>query len=603
VKEFSCRRLLLPLALLGGALSAMGGALMSGCTSSSAGSAPDAMVEGAPPGDDGPTADGGADASAVDGTLSDGPGADVSTPDAGAGDGGADANPTDGGPTGDASDGAAEGGIVTHLLVPGSTVTIEGVTSDDYVIYYDSSTLTYYAKPLAGGPATTIYTAPASAGSGYGSVFGKVAFVWSWNSSYIGTLTTWSSGMAQGASLTTSGLAYIYQSIWASDDSRHVAYLQSTSSDATIGSLYGANADGTGATLLLANLDINSYFTAQHPTCFPRLVFRGDYAVVSSCTVADAGTTPTLQSFSISGGWAPQAIIPNWVHSLQFNVLDHSPFTFSFAVDPDGGRIAAASTSSGNGALQIFPTDGGASTVVDPSEALAASFSFTGSVNNPWSIFYNNDAGVLQQAYATNPAPQTLVDGGVNYLNALSNDGKWLLVSGKRNNNGWFADLSLVSTQTPGVPVNVASSTDYGGLPVTPSGNRVGGSRGFTADSAYAIATTNMTQSSSGSWIGYLRSMLVTAPYTTKLLTNGYMVGFAPLGASKVLVSDNFQDTDGGGSPATVDLDVVDPASAGGPVNIVQGVRGDNGLSGDQTQIAYSVTTGAAPGIYVSPLP
>jgi hypothetical protein len=586
-------------------LAAMAGGLAMGCSSSSAGPSADAAADGTTQGDDGAVPE---DASALDGTLSDGPapdGSGTSTPDAAPVDAAVDANPTDAGAVGDASDsGTADGGaIVTHVLVPGTTLSVVGITGDNYVIYYDSGPQTYYATPLAGGPATAIYTAPGSTNGGYGSVFGNVAFVWSWDSNYIGTLTTWSSGMAQGASLTTNGLAYLYQSIWATTDSKHIAYLQSTTADASAGSLYAANADGTGVTLLLSNLDIDPTFSGQNPACFPRLVFQGDYAVVSSCTVGDAGLAPSIQAFSISGGWAPAAtVVPNWVPQFQYNFVDRSPFTFSFAVDPDGGRIAAASTSSGNGSVQVFPMDGGPGTVIDPSVVLTQSLSFTGSVTNPWSILYNNSAGALEQAYAASPTPQTLVDAGVNYFNALSNDGKWLLVSNQQNNGGWFSDVSLVSTQTPGSPVTVVSSSAYGGLPVTPSGYEVGGPRGFTSDSAYAIATTNMTQNSSGSWIGYLRSMLVTAPYTTKLLTNGYMVGFTLLHGSKILVTDNFQDTDGS-SATTVDLDVVDPSSAGGPVNIVHSIRGDNGVSGDDTQIAYTVSAGAAPGIYVSPLP
>ncbi len=539
----------------------------------------------------------GSDTGASSDAAGDGAGGDVSNGDASS----SDASNEDASGGGDASE---AGSASPHLLVAGATLTIEGVTSDNYVLYYDSSARSYSAIPLGGGAATTIYTAPSSVSSGYAAVIGKVTFVWSWNSSYVGTLTTWSSGMSQGASLTTSGLAYLYQTEWASDDSQHIAYLQSTTPDASASSLYGANADGTGVTLLLSNIDTNSSFSGQAPGCFPRVVFRGDYAVVSSCGVGDAGLTPTIQSFSISNGWAPAALVPDSVDSFQYNPLDRSPFTFPFAVDPAGGQIAAASASSGNGAVQVFPIDGGAAgTVVDPTVQLTPSLSFTGSVTAPWSILYNNSAGALMQANATSPTPQTLVDGGVNYFNALSNDGNWMLVSNQANvSQGWFSDLSLVSTKSPGAPVLVASSSQYGGLGVTPSGNEYGGVRGFTADSTYALTTTNLTQNSYSQWIGYLRSMLVTAPYTTKLLTNGYMVGFAPLSGSKVLVTDNFQAPDAGSGP-TVDIDVVDPASAGGPVNVVKGVLGDNGVSSDKTQIAYTVGTGAAPGIYVSALP
>jgi hypothetical protein len=561
---------------------------------------PDGDATGGGPSDD--ASEGGLD-SASDGASDGGDGASDGGSD-GASDGGSDGASDDGG-----SDGAweaGEGGTATHLLVPGTTLTIFAATSDDYLIYYDSSTQTYYARPLSGGPATTIYTAPLSAYGGYCTIINKLAFCWSWNSNYIGTLIAWSSGTPQGATLTTTGLAYLYQTMWASDDSKHVAFVQNTSADATVGDIYGANADGSGVTLLLSNIDINSSFSGQAPGCFPRVVFRGDHAVVSSCTVrisAGLALAPTLQIFSISNGWARTALVPNVVDSLQFNPLDRNPFTFPFAVDPDGGRIVTASASSGNGALQVFPTDGGPGTVVDPGVQVSSSLSFTGSVTNPWSILYNNSAGALLQAYAANPTPKTLVEAGVNYFNALSSDGQWMLVSNNPNNNlGWFADLSLVSTQTPGTPVPVALSSQYGGLPITPRAIYAGGNRGFTTDNAYVLVMTNLIETGYNRWLGYLRSMSVTPPYTMKLLSTGYMVDYVPLRRSKVVVGDNYQRGDGGTSP-TVDIDVVDPASDGSAANIAKGVPGDSALSNDQTQIAYTVKTGAAPGIYVSPVP
>jgi hypothetical protein len=577
----------------------MCGGLANGCNSTNAESAPDALADDGPS----PTADGDAtggerDATSVDGTVSDGPSSDGPMPDVMS----ADAGRADGAVTnGDASDSAsADGGIVARLLVPGSNLAVGGITSDGYVIYYDGSTQTYYARPLSGGSATAIYTAPPSAYSGYDFVIGKVAFVWAWNSQYLGTLTTWSSGMPQGVSLTSTGLAYRYQTLWASSDSAHIAYLQSTSSDATVSSLYGANADGTGVTLLLSNIDTNASFQGSYPACFPRLVFRGDSAVVSFCTAADAGLTPEIQSFSISNGWARRGAVPNWVDSRQYNLLDQAPFTFPFAVDPDGGRIAAASASSGNGAVQVFPIDGGAGTVVDPSVALAPSLSFAGSVDSPWSIYYNDDAGALRRAYASNPVPQTLVDASVNYFSALSGDGKWLLVSDTLNAGGWFSDLSLVSTESPGVPVLVASSSQYDGGPITAKA-APSVARGFTTDSAYALATTNLWQNHAGQWVGSLRSMPVTPPTTTRLVAQS-VVNFVTLRGSMVLVGDNFQDTDGGSTP-TLDIDVVDPSGSGGALNIATGVPGDMAVSSDLTQAAYTVTSGAAPGIYVSTLP
>jgi hypothetical protein len=307
-------------------------------------------------------------------------------------------------------------------------------------------------------------------------------------------------------------------------------------------------------------------------------------------------------------GWASVAVVPNAVAAFQYDFTDRAQFTYPFAVDPAGGQIAASSATSGNGAVQVFPLDGGPGTVVDPSLPLTSSLSFAGSVTDPWSILYNNGAGALEQAYASNPAPQTLVEAGVNYFNAFSDDGQWMLVSNNTlTTAAWFADLSLVSTQSPAAPVLVASSAQSDGGPVAPRAvydPYSGGKRGFTADSAYALAETNLTQASYVLWLGSLRSMSVAAPHTTKVLSNGQAIDYVPLGGSRVLVADNYQQPDGGS--ATVDFDEVDPASSAGAVNIVKSVPavpGDYALSSDRTQIAYVVTTGTAPGIYVSPVP
>jgi hypothetical protein len=488
-------------------------------------------------------------------------------------------------------------------LVSGSGLSVEGMTTDGHVLYYDSNARAYSAAPLDGGAPTLIYTAPSNLTAGYGGVLGNIAYVWAWNSHYVGTLTTWISGQAQGVTVTSSGLAYLYQTFWASDDSAHVAYIVATNFNGNVGALYGANADGTGATVLLPNIDINSAFQTLPVQCFPRVVFRGDYVVVSSCAVTDASITPSIQSFNVANGWTPAATIPSFVEPLLFNTLDHAPFTFPFAVDPDGGAIAAATSAGADGGIQVFPIDGGPGAVaVDPSVPVTSSLSFTGSVTNPWSVLYNDSVGALRAALASNPSPQVLVDAGVNYFNAFSNDGQWMLASTTAN-GGWFADLSLVSLQSPGSPVSFATMSQFEGLPVAAGVSKYGGPRGFTADSAYALAETDLVQTSNYliPWIGYLRSMSVTSPSTPQLLTNGYAIQYTALHGSKVLVSDNLQG-DLQAVNGAVDLDVVDPAG-GSAVTIASGVAGDNAVSADKMTIAYSANLDAGPGIYVSPLP
>jgi hypothetical protein len=521
-----------------------------------------------------------------------------------------DAGPEGGdGAAADASEsGALDAAVGAHLLVPGSNLVLDGLTSDDNLIFYDYVSSTYYAQPLGGGERTAISTAPASAYAGYAVVIGNVVFTWAWNSDYVGTATVWTGGMPSGIPLTNDGLAYLYQTLWASDDGQHIAFLASTNADsgqATVGSIYGANVDGSGATLLVSNIDTSSSYQGDYPACFPRLVFRGDYAVVSYCSVADGGLEPLLQAFSISGGWSPAATVPDWIDSRQYYPADWAEFTFPFAVDPDGRMIAAASRSSGNGALQLFPIDGGAGTVVDPTLQEGPNLSFTGSVTNPWLILYNDDAGDLKQASAANPVPQGLVNGGVHYFDGLSADGNWMLVSSQTNVYGWFSDLSLVSTTNPGPAVLVVSSNEFdASAPVAASTSSSNALRGFTTDSSHVLAMTNVQLNLENQWMGMLQAMSVTAPNTTVPVAEGFVLNYLPLKGAKVLVGDNFQEGDGGSAP-TIDLDEVDLGSVSGnaTVNIAKRVSGAAVASSDLTQVAYSLTAGPAPGIYVSTVP
>jgi hypothetical protein len=581
----------------------------------------DAGDAGSPDGADG------ADGAIADDGGNSGPAADATLPDAGdsgaapdatlldSGNGGLDGGPSDAtvdaqedapAPTLDSSNEAATDGsdaAATTLLVPGSGLTVGGMLTSGYVTYYDSNTQSYLAAPLDGGAPTLIYAAPPSFGSGYDGVFGNVAYAWAWDpSTYVGTLTTWTPGQDAGVTLTQDGLAYLYQTFWASDDSSHIAYLVTTDYDSSLGALYGANADGTNPTVLLPSIDINSYTDATK--CFPRAVFRGKYLVVSYCLVGGGSATTTVESFDVSNGWAPAATFSNFTEPRLIDFLDRAPFTFPFAVDPDGGAMAVATTASDDGGVQVLPLAGDAGSVsVDPSVALTGNLSFTGSVTNPWAILYNDSSGALHKASAANPEPQVLVETGANYFNALSGDGQWMLVSNATSNLGWFSDLSLVSLQNPGVSTLVASSSQFESLPVAAGVYVYGGPRGFTADSAYALAVTDLVQTSNYliPWIGYLRGMSVTSSSATTLLSRGYVTNYTALSGSKVLVSDNLQG-DLQAVSGVVDLEVVDPA-LGTVVTIASAVAGDNAISADKKTIVYSANLGAGPGIYVSPLP
>jgi hypothetical protein len=504
-------------------------------------------------------------------------------------------------------DGGTEGSTSSggpSLVAPGADLQVFGVTGDGHVIYLDRSAQnqSYYAGSLDGGAPVPIYTVPSTLSVGDATVLGNLAFVFGFSgNSYLGPLVLWGSGLPQPVTLTTTGLAYLYQTVWASNDSAHIAYLSATRADGTISSLYGANADGTGVTLLAANLDTNA---SDSPFCFPRLVFRGSVAVVSYCTAADAGNVPTIQSFAVPG-WGPSGTMAPFVAPAVYDPIVWDPASFPFAVDPDGTWIATASPASAGGAIQAFPIDGGTSVVLDPGSPLLSTESMAGSRTDPWSVFTTNDAGALLRVSPANPSPLVLVDAGVSYFDALSSDGKWMLVSSALNPLGWYSDVSVVSTQTAGAPALFVSSGADGGAPVATDPTTFGHpgpAYGFTADGAYVVAYTALSRLQTNQWVGHVVAAPASAPGVVRSLSTGATLASVYLSGSKVLLCD-VPDVDGGGPYG--DLNVFDLAAGGPPSPIASGTGTNCNVvaSSDGSWVVYSNQHGAAPGLYATFVP
>jgi hypothetical protein len=535
--------------------------------------------------------DGATDAPVVtsDGAITDGNGGDA---------------PSDGAPGDGSGDGEAGPAGPTLWLGGSSSLSLYGVTSDNYVIYFDGTVKTFFAQAVAGGSPIAIYALPGSIETTDPVIIGKTVFIYTFanNNVRVGPILAWSSSLAAAVPLGGTGIAYYYQTAWVSDDSQHLLFLQVSAGNSFVSDLYGANADGTGITLVASN--INTYPGAI--ACFPRAVMRGGYAVVSYCSAADAGSVPILESFAVGSGWAPATVTTNWIASNNYQtyIENLDPSAFSFAVDPDAGRVVAASSTSADASLQVFPMDGGPGTVIDPTSQLTTNLSFAGSKTNPWSVYYNNGAGVLEQSPVSNPAPKVLADGGVNYFVSYSLDGKWVLTANQSDSTYGFGDVSLVSTVTPGSSQLLATAGEYGGLPVHSCVLRPGCA--FTTDMSRVLVYTNHYQNNEGEWVFYARAAsLGAAPSATQLISTGYAADTYPLRGSKILVLDNFQDTDAGAGTPQVDLHIADPSTSAPATLVASGlpfyymeVPQTYVVTSDLSTIFYKVTQGAAPGIY-----
>jgi hypothetical protein len=601
-----------------------------GCSGDDTAAPPDGAADGTgllPPGDDGPAPAQGQDAQpGVDSTVGDAsPGEDSTVGDAPASDGLAQDGPAtdapeDGGPgtvvdapaeadaletaadSGDATVPDGSGGSVTDaasdgsvldaaneageagdggyagptLVQSGENLKMRGMTADDNVVYISRVTNTYFAQSIAPGSSPTQLYTLSSTQSGMVSVLGDLVFVWGYAHFYASTITLWSSALATPVNVTNTAYAGY---VWASADSKHFAYVNVTNTTAPyVGSIIGVDLDSSGMhpTTLVTNVDLSH--------CSVAMRFSGSYVVAGYCAATDAAVTQTVQSFSIPDGWSPGLVVPGSIDG--------------FVVDPNGQLVVAASTASAGGDLQAFPIDGGGTpTVLDPSTHIVGAKAIVGSPTYPWSIDYAVGGGGLMQTYVDNPAPQVLVDAGITRVDAVSGDGKWLLVTNQLDSNGHDLDLSLASTLVPGTPQLVATSTQYGSMPLG-----LAASKGvFTTDGQSLLFYTSYAPSA-GIYVGSLQAMSITAPSTYRQLSTGLVYDDVSLAGSKVLMLDDFEEPDGSTIPL-VDLKVIDVSTSDPAQLIASAVPREVAVSADLSKFAYVVLLGPTAGVYVANVP
>src|SRR6185369_6748965 len=361
-----------------------------------------------------------------------------------------------------------------------TSLTIKGVTSDDQIVYFDNVARSYHAMPVKGGASTLLFALPPG-GNSFVNVLGKVVFLQTWGSAatYVSQLTIWSAALAQPVPVSNLALLQFAQTVWASDDSKSIAYIRVTNDQATVGAIYGLDADGTNSTLLVANVALQPF------ACLPKVAFvGGGYAVTTYCLApkpneagtddagTDAGPPPTLrevQAFSITNHWASTLVVRDSIAT--------------FAADPASEQLVTASAAS-NGRLQAFSLSAGsAGAVLDPDTAVGPRQFLVGSKSSPWSVAYNTSASELRRAaVVAAPSAQALLPSGVNYFLTSSRDGQWLVVA-NTTNSAFAGDLSVVSSQKPNTATLVATSAQFAGRPLAVSA-RPGGA--FTTDQKYA---------------------------------------------------------------------------------------------------------------------
>jgi hypothetical protein len=482
-------------------------------------------------------------------------------------------------------------GTDSVLVLAGTSLKIKGMTTDGWILYNDSSAVTTQdykvisSTAFGSDAAAPIEVQPVPNGAdANASVIGQLAFTWA-----AGELNVWSSSMSAPVIVSDSAVINL---AWASPDSRHFVYVDATESSGA-GHVYGVDIADGGSIRPTALAPISNA-----SDCGIQVVFAGAYVVIGSCPT---GTSAMLSSYVVTNGWQPALDVPETIATV--------------LVDPGATQAAVPAPSFvGASYVQVFSLDGaGSAFVLDPNSPFfdgpTAVQSTAGMGDNPWSILYDDQSGVLWRASASgSPPPALMVDAGVNGFNALSPSSQWLQVSNTFDQVGHPRDLSLASTTEAGTPRLLAASapTDVNWVePFFQSGI------GYTLDESFATFYTEVVNLVSSTnqrvQVGQYNAMQTSPPYTvispiaTKVFDDISLANSTQL----VLANTRFE-TVGDSDGVFVDLETVDLAGSDGGttlVPIVGDIPREIAVTSDHTHVAYVVTQGLAPGIYLAPIP
>jgi hypothetical protein len=480
--------------------------------------------------------------------------------------------PTDSGSGEGGVGGLPEGGVYpqgTQLVTSGNVV-IQGVTSDGYAIYIDTSgaSPTLSAVSVSGGAPKSIDSYD---GSGGVAVTGSVTVYFNGVSQTTGagTIGVWTSAHAK-QTVSTTGLAAIpgQGSLDVSKDGAHVLFLDNataSTADVTV-----IDTDGTNKKVLVPGVHLD------YTLCPPNIGFAGAYAIVAYCTAdpADAGApdggapaTATIATFTGTG----------WTTTGSISTAAFTGFTH----DSAGAQVLYGTA----GGMQVATLSSGASALIDPA-GLGGIFTSDGK-----SVVYVTSAGAINLAPAAGGTPTTLLATGFKGLYGLSPDDKWLLaykqVVTDQQTGAQTSDIYLASATAPSTATALVSSTNaaiYGDS--------------FTADSSHALYTANVSGA-----VGDFMAAAVSGGTPVKLGSTEW-INIASTGAKTTF---NVNWVSGGQSgQGTADIESVDTSGSAAPTLLVSQADAFYFMTAAKDKIVYSwsyVSGDTRDGIWVLPAP
>jgi hypothetical protein len=442
-------------------------------------------------------------------------------------------------------------GLPGVQLAVGNDLTVEGVTSDGYVIYYDHAHSSVNAVPITGGTPQVI---SAAAGTNFGIYTDyEVVLVWTnLNASNVGGLVSWSA--ADGAHT----LATASQSGYAAVDSssRYIVYTTNVNAAVTPVSLdvVGSLTDGTSAVTLVTG--------AQTTTSIYFDIF-GTRAVVNYANATGA-TNYQFATYPI-GQWTTTAFT-----STDSLIVE--------SVDAAGTEVLVIDDTTNT--LEVFPIAGGAAKPIAGSLLLSSTLGQPAMLtpDGKTAIFAGSSGATLDRSPLVTPATTVIANGASLSVDLISPNSDTLVAYGGATPSVFFGSATNLGALT-----NLCPSADFGGA-------------FYTNDSSHLLYVPNYNIAGSG--VGPLTSFAV-AGGTSKVIDPAINL-LAVTGTSQVVFSDN-------ATPTTNDVKVADTATAAAPTLIVAqaqpawAVAPKAGVS--SLVYSWNVDLGATAGIYVAPLP
>jgi hypothetical protein len=477
-------------------------------------------------------------------------------------------------------------------LVGSPSVSLDGVTSDGFVIYTDALTMNASAVPIAGGAPIAIGSVDAT-----NSVFvsGKVVYfepmtVPGQGGARVGLLSAWTAAggvaaISPSIVAVPTGLPGSGNGIVAvSADGTHILYVETQ--DGLIGTLTVATIDGRTRTPLLPGLDLVTM------GCQPYVAFAGANAMAGYCIASMGLDAGSPSEGGVADAMPPEAGADGSSGSGNRGVATIATFTgptfarqvlatnvsAAFVVDAGGAHVLV----SGAPGLVVYPSAGGAGTTIDRAGAAGV---FT---KDGLNVVYTTGAGDLRRSPVTAPAPVTLASGGLIGLLTLSPDESWALSYKSLGNMGNTYDLYLASAKSAGA-VTALSAT---------SGAAIYGDA-FTADSRYALYFANVDVTKS---VGDFYAARTSGGTPVRVTSAAWSV--AATSGSKALFNDNCPSCSLA-SAGSADLRGVDLANPGAPTTLVSQASANFFLTATKDEVVYAWTCkqDSTAGLYVIPVP